>query len=239
MAIYLKDYNAVFLHIPKTGGIHVRYILKDVLHLNTVDTGYRHSHRNFLGRRAITSSVLRFVPFKVKLALHNLLLHIGTDEYRNAFKFAFVRHPLDWYHSYWTYRIKKLLERNLKSWSIPRSSTLWAPLADFQKNCGSFVFEKFIDNVIEKHPGFLTKFYELFIGTEEYPINFIGRAENLNEDLIKALKKIGVSFDAEKIRHVAKIHATDNKYKRLAVYKEEQKQKILELEHGIIKRFYS
>lgn len=73
--LYLPNSNAVFLHIPKTGGTWVRSILHASCKVEVV--GYSHIHHLAFARKELTA---------------------------NAQPFCFVRHPATWLQSYWADR---------------------------------------------------------------------------------------------------------------------------------------
>ena len=94
MALLLKC-NAVFLHVPKTGGSWIKKVLYDN---NLVKLEFSHAHAdmertlNFFGHYP-GSYIKRSI--KVKGAF--------KGQIDDAYKFCFVRNPLHWYESFWSY----------------------------------------------------------------------------------------------------------------------------------------
>lgn len=80
MALLINN-NAVFLHIPKTGGTWFRHALQ-VNHIPFEELGEQHSH----------------FPFIRELKPEGF--------FDDKFVFAFVRHPLTWYQSRWAHRVQ-------------------------------------------------------------------------------------------------------------------------------------
>ena len=78
MAIVLTEANALFVHIPKTGGTWVEH----VLHRCGIETAP--------APRAAEASVRHATPSQL------------LGNYR--FRFTFVRHPFSWYESWWKYQ---------------------------------------------------------------------------------------------------------------------------------------
>lgn len=78
MALYLTETNALFLHIPKTGGTWVERALERC--------GIATEHAE---------------PEKTATIRHGLLYHFKRT---SSFTFTFVRHPLSWYESWWKYQ---------------------------------------------------------------------------------------------------------------------------------------
>lgn len=70
-----------FIHIPKTGGIWVRNMMKH-LGLNPIDVGDQHDY------------------FPAVLRLES------REFFEKRFVFTIVRHPITWYQSRWAFRVK-------------------------------------------------------------------------------------------------------------------------------------
>src|SRR3954466_5057152 len=103
----------------------------------------------------------------------------GLPGYQDRFRFGFVRHPLTWWQSYWRYR----MERG------------WDPGHVVDSQARAEQFEAFAANVVERVPGYLSEKYSEFLGPPEDEIEFIGRFEQLADDLVTALKLAGEPFD--------------------------------------------
>lgn len=115
------------------------------------------------------------------------LLHAapGTLHIQDRFRFAFVRNPLSFYQSYWCFRM-------LHGWD---------PRLDIDRTCHSDDFETFVRGVLTEVPGgWVTRVYARFLGANFSMLDFVGRTENLAEDLFLALSLAGETFDAEAIR---------------------------------------
>src|ERR1044072_6917434 len=110
MALYLPDQNALFLHLPRTGGRFVAKTLQETLGLNVREVGYEHSHKDAIG----------LVRFR-----------------KQPYTFAFVRHPVSWYASYWRSKVA----RKGKHWSIAAPDTLWHPAWPIDPILGSDDFD--------------------------------------------------------------------------------------------------
>jgi hypothetical protein len=93
MATFLRN-NAVFLHIPKTGGKWVDSVLDE---LNLVRFHFSHTHANY----ERTVYYYRYYP------MHFIRQTIKKGYYlpklKKGFKFCFVRHPIKYYESYFKY----------------------------------------------------------------------------------------------------------------------------------------
>ncbi len=172
MAILLKC-GAIFLHIPKTGGNWIADVLEDQ---NLVFAHFGEKHANL-------TQILEFEKwFRV------------TSKYSKPnkpfFKFCFVRHPLTWYESWF----KMQTTQGWPNWGD--DSNIWHPNAMLD-GLDSPDFEIFITNVLKRRPGYVTELYGWYTTPG---IHFVGRYENLADDLITVLKFLNVRFDEEKLR---------------------------------------
>lgn len=153
MAIRLRR-NSVFIHVPKTGGTWVTKLLWE--------TGLADGE---VGRAHATPAELADCP-------------VWRDGVRPLF-FAFVRHPLTWYQSYWSYRQKN-------GWHKPSPLEPQAPIrtVELDANCASDDFEQFVRNVVDRYPrGWVSHLYRHYTAG----CAFVGRFERLREDLLHVL----------------------------------------------------
>jgi len=147
--------------------------------------------------------------------------------YPGKFRFAFVRHPLTWYQSFWAFNMK------LNKWNKGPCRSLGS--------CKSPDFNVFVSNVVGKFPkGFLSSYlYPKFTGAA----NFVGRYENLTEDLILALTKAKETFDPEKIRAMSSykrnVAASDDAWKDKCRYRDELSERLLKAEQKVVERYYN
>lgn len=139
----------------------------------------------------------------------------------DAFTFAFVRHPLSWYQSYFSYK-------QLKGWDLEN---------DWDQVVQSDSFAVFLDKALEETPGYYTRLLRRYVGRPEDEIDFVGRFESLADDLIRALELAGEHFDADRIRREQPIN--QSRYELYpATYSSGQIDRVIESESGTIARFY-
>jgi len=146
----------------------------------------------------------------------------ATSDYGDRYTFAFVRHPLDWWRSFWAFRMRTGWQRD-----HPIDSRVCSP-----------DFDTFIRQVLEHFEGHLTERFSWYIGPPEAPISFIGRFESLADDLVRALTAAGERFDEASLRaHPA---TNVNNYDRFpAAYDPELARRLARSEHVLIERFYA
>jgi hypothetical protein len=189
----------LFLHVPKTGGSYVAGALEAALGARAIDFSASEDRRERNGHAALRSF-----------------------EGNELFTLAFVRHPLSWYRSFWSYRMRM-------GWRMDH------PL---DRAARSESFEEFVARVTERMPGYLSLLFGEFIGPVERPIDFIGRYERLTEDLCTALRLAGESFDERVVRAHRPVNATD--YERHPVhYEPDAAWRLALAERQVIERFYS
>lgn len=160
MMPYRND-KVFFWHIPKTGG---RWVLEA------------------LSRRYAMvglSRVPRVQPERKPFMLfgqHAPPSEVAEELKRDRFHFCFVRHPLEWYKSWWAYRIRR-------------------HRSDKRHYCDHYHDEdcdKFINNVLDAHPnGFVTELFQLYVGSNGDRMDYVGHTENILADLKEAMKLAG------------------------------------------------
>jgi len=112
-----------------------------------------------------------------------------------VFKFAFVRNPLDIIRSYWRYKM----------------GAGWEPENDIDRACASASFPEFVDRLLTHFPGVCSAGFERFVGPPDGEIEFVGRQENLAEDLVSALRAAGERFDEAAIRQFPRQNMSDRR----------------------------
>jgi hypothetical protein len=147
--------NAVFLHVPKTGGSWVTM--------------------------AVRAGGCQVEDYVVDDDVHGDLSYCP---HRDRFIFAFVRHPLALYRSYWRFKI----------------GHKWDVRNPFDMDCAADTFPAFVEKVVSKYQGWCSSMFEDYVGPPDRPIDFIGRYETLADDLVRALRTAGESFDESALR---------------------------------------
>jgi hypothetical protein len=109
----------------------------------------------------------------------------------DRFAFGFVREPLSWHGSIWNFRRKEGFSGYLDPWI-------------------SLDFPDFLGQVIEHQPGHLSMYYTSFVGPPDDEIDFIGRYENLVDDLVEGLRLAGEDFDEQALRALPPLNVSSS-----------------------------
>ena len=154
--------------------------------------------------------------------IHNII-HSTPENFntQGRFSFTFIRHPLTFYQSYWGFKMKQA--KNNK----PQSDEVWV-------KCGSDDFENFMWKLLEYRGGWVTQIYKTYALGK---VDFIGKQENVVDDLIKALTLAGETFSEHKIRTTPRIN-TSSEWKDKCRYKPHLERAVLEADAEIVEMFY-
>lgn len=190
MALHLTSSNALLLLTPKTGSTWIRRKVKEL--------GLAHEE---VGDPAMRD--------------HDLLADFDRSRY--ALIGAFVRDPLEWYRSYWSYRMEKG----------------WRPQYPLDEHCESDDFETFVRRAVTTLPGALGNIYTSYVGTPDEEVDFVGKQENLQADFARFLELAGEEFDRSVLAEGSRINATTIR----PDYPEELKELITLSEWDTMRRF--
>jgi hypothetical protein len=185
--------NSTFLHIPRTGGTWVRKALRQN---GLMDVELRSTRREQSSESAINS--WHMIPERVEKG------------------FCFVRHPVTWYQSYWSYK---------------QETHSWSHVNSFDEQCADTNFLAFVEKSLTNYPsGYVTWLYEFYTDHAE----FVGRQENLQDDLITALDWADEDYLLDDIESVMPENVASRGQKRQAKYSEDILRRVLETESKII-----
>jgi hypothetical protein len=234
--------KSVFLAAPKTGS---SWIEKSLMLDYKMDVFKRYKDNGFYQDGIITRKKEERVD-KTKHVPYFLFENGQPTECYEAFKgkkaFVFVRHPLTWYQSvfsFWfqkanpkkhrTYKHKLSGEKHIQALCMNRFY-----YQCFRPNWDNF--DKFIDAVIDyanilEH-GYWSTISSMFtVGCSE-----IGKFESLVDDLCKILNKLEEKYTETIYRERSKKKVNCSKSHERK-YTRERADKIMEIEHQYIKRF--
>lgn len=152
-------------------------------------------------------------------AYHSIPHDIST----HRFVFAFIRNPLSYYRSYWTYKMEYG----------------WDPCNTFDMHYHTPLFEEFVQKVTAEYPGWITRLFQEYIGSFESPrIHFIGKQETLTNDLLEALEQAGEEVDDQLIRQTQPRNTSlHSPYAAQALYTARLREKVRQSEKDIFTHF--
>ncbi len=140
-------------------------------------------------------------------------------ERADKFVFTFVRHPASWYVS-----------RFRCPWHRGRIREGRAKDVDCLTPEEAADFHVWLNRVLVEHPGYVSHIYNRY--TEK--ADFVGKQENLKEDLIQALKLAGEDVKPMRIRKAHPVHVSKI---NVPLYNEALLNKVLKGEAEAIEKF--
>jgi hypothetical protein len=155
--------HSVFFHFPKTGGYFVREVIRRSGLPCREDNPEDHSFHNI-------------DPANVAGGAGRL-------------KFIFMRHPMDWYASYWNHR-------NHVGWEGELHPG-WNAVRIYQAK-GADTFDGFLEQVLQEGVPFISQHRALFEQMDR-----VGRFEDLREELCRIFTQAGEAVACGLIRELA------------------------------------
>jgi len=204
--------NSIFIHIPKTGGTWVRRAIEASMGLDK-DSNELHIEGENKWQH-ITHATLSDVKKQL------------SNEMENKLTFSFVRHPLD----------------ILKSSYIEE---IWPELVGEEtKGIGGRKKISFREFVLSRDEGYVSWFYRDYLKSPDgiFPsVDYIGRTENLKNDLIEVLEIAGEDFDRDAIEQMPPVRrgASLKSAKKVIQCSKRLEDSIIRDEEDAISIFYS
>lgn len=180
MACINRELKAIYIHLPKVGGLYIENILISFYNFKQIRFG-RLDHDDFNENKNITKfseinakeeSILQLRDKGLTRYFDSAESPITKEEWDTYYKFTFVRNPYDRMVSAFKYlnKIKK-----------------------HQNNFKDFLFENAHLSDYGYFHTFISQYDHLIDNNSNININYIGKFENLNEDFVKVLRIIGIS----------------------------------------------
>jgi len=162
--------HSIFYHIPKTGGTWVRAAIR--------------------AAGIPANEVCGSVPQNDRPG--SAYFHATPSDIRpqGRFSFAFVRHPLAYYQSYWAYKMRRGPE----------------DFNAFDAHHMHNDFCTFAWSVVRDYPGWLSDTYARYAGQDGKGVRFVGKLEQLADDLVAALRLARERFDETMLRSVPPVN---------------------------------
>lgn len=230
MALLLKD-GSLFLHIPKTGGNWVTEVLYRERLVKAEVGAYKHVDLPHLFAGIGHTPRKRLVNWTRNLPAR-ALINLHWVQHGKPFLFCFVRHPLSWFESWFRYMHQDTMR--WRDYGNEHSLADWHPNA-MLNGTGSPDFNQFVRNVIARRPGYVTELFGNY--TQPGLIDFVGKQENLREDLIHVLSLRQLQFDPERIRAYGRIGVSRPPEEIHIAWNEDLRQEVLRLEYAALRRY--
>jgi hypothetical protein len=183
MACINRELKAIYIHLPKVGGLYIENILISFYNFKQIRFG-RLDHDEFNENKNITKfseinakeeSILQLRNKGLTRYFDSAESPITKEEWDTYYKFTFVRNPYDRMVSAFKY-LNKINKINIHT-----------------NNFKDFIFENtHLSDYVYFHT-FISQYDHLIDNNSNININYIGKFENLNEDFITVLRIIGIS----------------------------------------------
>jgi hypothetical protein len=191
------DLKVIYIHIPKNGGLYVEHILKKYY-------GFEYDYNIMLDNFGfVYEDELFYLPhynrgvlkYYINSKIINDKLKLTKEMWNKYTKFTFVRNPYTKIIS--SYEYLKILYKNNHYKNENYESIQFPSFSEFIKNQKYGIEQSLYKNNIELYcyhyyHTFIKQYEHLLNNDNKINIDYIGNFENLNEELINILSKIGV-----------------------------------------------
>lgn len=177
------DLKCIYFHIPKTGGLYIEKILEKCYNFQTyyftADNHLDYLEKSNFEKEYIFKEFKGFLNIRTKGMYRyyinsknfNYISDMNDEKWKSYKKFTFTRNPYDRCVS--AYKYLKLYEKNI-------------PLEDCLSNVSILNDYEFVHLIISQ--------YNHIINNNDFiEFDYIGKFENLNEELINILLKLGIN----------------------------------------------
>jgi hypothetical protein len=197
--------KVIFFHVPKTAGSYIQrnlgkyYGFKNFNDLSRFDTVL--NNLDSLSRPELIFSTNpwsnRTIGINKYFSTSNKLikmLNLNKEIWDNMYKFTFVRDPYSRFISSWNFVIKgfKDLKTILKPYTLDPNLNLSENIEKY-KDIKYFIENKNNLTDIAYNHVFISQYQHILNEDNINNMDFIGKMENLEDDLEKVFKKIGIN----------------------------------------------
>ena len=212
MAIILKN-GECFSHIPKTGGSFITHVLNEA-GLIRKKIGY-HKHLDW--------TRICYFPQTHRKILTRLNFSLVKFYYQTSF--CFVRHPIAWYESFWNY-----CNQSSVNWKVFGSVRNWHPCFRLAEHYDTN-FNAFVTKILNNQPGYVSELYSMYAHPK---IDFVGKTENLTQDLLIFLRKQNYKIEEEFFYQQKKVNVSE---KERIIWDKSIKNEVLDSEKVALLRY--
>jgi mannosyltransferase OCH1-like enzyme len=200
--VYINnELQVIYMHIPKCGGCYVRELLIEYYDFyrgfsNSIHSNYSDffDDLNYIQLQYDTDlhTIRKFGKYRY-VCSHQLFNKVKMDLY---FKFTFVRNPYEKIYSAYLYLLRSMQESNyVKIRNTPENSEYYVDFNIFIKNY------KYVNNIAWFH-AFITQYDQIIDFSGNINFQYIGKTENLDNDLLEVLNIIGIP----EIKHIPELY---------------------------------
>jgi hypothetical protein len=126
------------------------------------------------------------------------------------YKFAFVREPVSWFRSYYAF-IQQYYIKPHGKYPVFEAG-MFHPMRRWERYDYSS-FEAMVESVYADDPSYYTRLVEWMVGPQDaHMMNFIGKQENLSEDLGKVLKTLGLGHLIQKFPNAKRMNQSESDF---------------------------
>ena len=196
-----NTYKFIFIHIAKSGGTTITGFFSKFSNGIDIEIG-----GTTFGELVQPLWVERFHIGK-HTGINGLINILGRNIINKYFIFTFVRNPYDRFLSAYNFMIKVSNDINCK-WIDDKSRNLFKKYSDIKIFANELINDNRLFNIPQVHLCFLQQ-YKFISSSNEICTNFIGKIENLEEDLNIILNKLHINYIFD--NKIQKLNVNKNK----------------------------
>lgn len=219
--LWCKEYRTLFLRVPRTGTLFI----KAVLWKNAIQT-----HRGALAMKKGTNRNHAFLGHLSRLNYNNLFDEGMTPKIRHVF--AFVRHPLSYYQSVWSFCSSESSRQMTQD--TYRCDPFLTPIKYYDPD-----FNVWVERMLDNEKNWVTRLFEQYVGPEGGEFcDKVGRLETIREDLTEMFRMAGIPDERDAINKLSPKNSAKVYTHAKPIWDERIKMRTAHNERVAIRRFY-